>query len=176
MNGHTAARSGLVWKLPILLAFITVVLWLWSAAQYRASLRAALRPDFTPLWSDYTPIPLEIAGTLNAPVATFTSPLYQLVEPDATHFRLGVLLIAVVVQWMYVGWVLDRRRSRLAHLDNRFAMAIGVGFGLFVFGISLFMHHVTLIYRAGAFIWCFLICWHFGRSWHNRTRMGSTHL
>ena len=173
MNGLI---NGLVWKLPILLASVTVVLWVWSAAQYRAFLGAALRPDFTPLWSDYTPIPLEIAGTLNAPVATFTSPLYQLVEPDTTHFRPGVLLIAVVVQWMYVGWVLDRRRSHLAHLDNRFAMTIGVGFGLFVFGISLFMHHVTLIYRTGAFIWCFLICWHFSRSWHNRTPMGSTHL
>jgi hypothetical protein len=169
MNGHTATRGGLVWKLPILLAFITVVLWLWSAAQYRAFLGLAL-------WTDYTPIPLEVAGALNAPVATFTSPLYELVQPDTTHLRLALLLIAVVVQWMYVGGVLDRQRSHLTHLENRFVTAIGVGFGLFVLSISFFMHHVALIYRAGAFIWCLLICWHFGRSWRGRARSGSTHL
>ena len=64
-------------------------------------------------WTDYTPLPVLVAGMLNAPVASFCQPLYRLLGEDTKKWELIALLVAVTVPWSYIGWVVDTRSSAL---------------------------------------------------------------
>jgi hypothetical protein len=81
-------RLRLAWVLPVICTLLTSGLWFWSRTQYQAFGHSAVTvnassPEWEGLpeiWTDFTPVPLEIAGALNAPVATFAYPMYQLLH------------------------------------------------------------------------------------------------
>lgn len=146
--------------LPILFVLITVGLWWWAREDY---LSVAQQENGLVVWTDYTPIPLEVAGALNVPVATFGYPLYRLVHEVTSRWELIALLLGVAVQWGYVGWVLDSRNAS-APAKSRLRGALGVAgliYGVFVLLVSIPMYHVGVIYKGAAVVWAIFICWHF---------------
>jgi hypothetical protein len=162
-------RLRLTWVLPVVFVLITSGLWFWSNAQYRAFVRSTITvngstPEWEALaWTDYTPVPLELAGALNVPVATFAYPLYELLDRETSVVKLLVLLIGVGVQWSYVGWAWDSRRTRRSSRAGRLFAMLGIFFGILVVFASMPMHHVAIIYKTAAIIWAVSICWHFAR-------------
>ncbi len=103
-------RYRLTTLLPIFVALITSGLWLWSRQQYLSSVHPQVGSDWPVMWTDYTPVPLELAGALKAPVATFAYPLYHLLHADTPTWELLALLLGVAFLWTYVGFVLDTHK------------------------------------------------------------------
>ena len=121
------------------------------------------------MWTDYTPVPLEVAGAINVPVATFGYTLYQLLHDETKTWELLALLVGVAVLWAYIGFVVDTRKSpckdtRLRHI----AGPIGFLFGIFVLVVTIPMNHVAAIYKGAAVIWSLVICAHFINLFRNR--------
>jgi hypothetical protein len=158
---------------PSVSLVITFVLWLWARAQY---LRHVCPPDglCQPgswiLWTDYTPIALQLAGMLNVPVAIFADPLYHLSNERPNKWELLALLLCVGILWSYIGWIVDTRnvaprpKTRLRSL----AGASGFLFGVLLLFATVSMHHIGLLYKAVALAWSFLICRHFLRLIRNQ--------
>jgi Zn-dependent protease len=114
------------------------------------------------MWTDYTPVPLEVAGAINVPVAMFGYPLYHLLHDGTKTWEVLSLLFGVAVQWAYVGFVLDTRNTHTERTRfRRIAGAIGFLFGVFVLLVTIPMHHVAAIYKGGAALWSLVICLHF---------------
>lgn len=173
-NELKAERSQLVWILPTIIGLTTLILWFLSVAQHRTqmhslvhagSVQVSQREAFE-IWTDYTPIPLEAAGGLNVPIATFASPMYGLLYSYTSNLKRVVLFLGVILLWGYVGWVWDRRRAcRDVPVKSRVIATLGVLFGIFIVCISLPMYNVGIIYKAAAVLWAFPICRHFSRYW-----------
>lgn len=154
-----------VW-VPVITTVVTVGLWFWARLKYLA---LVCPPDGTcsPLgweigWSDYAPFPLQIAGALNAPIATFAYPLYYLVQDESRPWNLLLFAAAAALQWTYIGMVLDNRVHFLTSVRLiRIPLgALVVLFGLFTFVFTIPLHHVSGFYKVAAFGWAILICKH----------------
>jgi hypothetical protein len=135
--------------LPLFAILATAALW------HRA------RSEFSPSSLD-VPVPLQVAGMLNGPVAVLASPCYPFSHGDVTAWRLAVLLLAVALQWAYIGSLIDRHReaSRLPSPRGYTVGTLGV---LFAFGplIAGFTTNVGLIYKAATLVWSLLMVYHF---------------
>lgn len=172
---HSVSKPRMTVILPIFFACLTAALWFWSEAQYRAHVRSLAHVQRSATewegawWTDYTPIPLVIAGALNVPVATFVAPLYALVHPETSTWKLFVALLAVWLQWSYVGWVWDQRAPAPGNLLRRAVAVVGILFGAFILIVSIPMFHVGYLYKCGAFVWAVSIWWHFGKVLLRRT-------
>jgi hypothetical protein len=155
-------RYRLTVLLPIFVVLITAGLWLWSRQQYSSFVHPQAGTDWPLVWTDYTPVPLEVAGAINAPVATFAYPLYHLLHDESPKWKPVVLLLGVAILWTYVGFMLDAyiRTGKRIQL-NRIAGAIGILFGLFVLLVTIPMHHIAAIYKAGVAVWSIAIWMHF---------------
>jgi hypothetical protein len=165
----------LVW-LPVTAGLVTFGLWFWARTMYLPALVCPPGGTCSPIgweigWSDYASVPLQLAGALNAPVATFAYPLYYLVQNESMPWNVLLFLGAAVLQWAYVGYVLDRgcaflTRSPVIRVPIG---ALGILLGLFVLVFSIPLHHVSVLYRLAAFVWAVLICKHFFRFFRPRT-------
>jgi hypothetical protein len=137
-----------VW-LPLCAILATAALW------HRARL------EFSPSSLD-VPMPLQVAGMLNGPVAVLASPCYPFSHGDVTAWRLAVLLLAVAFQWAYIGRLIDRHHDASHPPSPRgyTAGALGV---LFALGplIAGFTTNVGLFYKAVALAWSLLMVYHF---------------
>src|SRR5579864_1481929 len=126
-----------------------------------AALWHRVRSEFSSSGLD-VPMPLQVAGMLNGPVAVLASPCYPFSHGDVTAWRLAVLLLAVAFQWAYIGRRIDRRHeaSRLAGPRGYAIGALGI---LFALGplIAGFTTNVGLIYKAVALAWSLLMVYHF---------------
>jgi hypothetical protein len=162
------ARQRLALLLPILSVLITSGLWLWAQQQYLAAVHPGSTSGWS-VWTDYTPVPLEVAGAINVPVATFAYPLYHLLQ--GTKIEILAFLVGVTILWAYIGFVVDTRKTpRKATRLRSIAGAIGFIFGIFVLVVTIPMHHVAGIYKGAAVIWSLVICAHFAhmfRYWHS---------
>ena len=142
-------RTRLALLFPICAILTTAALW------HRA------RSEFSLSGLD-VPMPLQVAGMLNGPIAVLASPCYPFSHGHVTAWRLPVLLLAVALQWAYIGRRIDRRHeaSGLPSLGGYTAGALGV---LFALGplIAGFTTNVGLIYKAVALGWSFLMVYHF---------------
>lgn len=166
VNYQQIAKSRLVWILPVTLGAITLFLWFWSLAEYRALMHSTSVDGFTPMWTDYTPFPLILAGGLNAPIATFASPMYALLPSDESNVKRVLLFVGVILLWSYVGWTWDQpRRGRIVATKSRVVAIFGVLFGIFIVYVSIPMYHVGIFYKAVACLWALSICRHFIRYW-----------
>jgi hypothetical protein len=160
-------RMRYVLWLPVTAALVTFGLWFWARTIYLA-LVCPPGGICSPIgwevgWSDYAPVPLQLAGALNAPVAIFAYPLYYLVQNESMPWNVLLFLAAAALQWAYVGRVLDcgcafLKRSPVIRVPIG---ALGILFGLFVLVFSIPLHHVSLFYKVAAVIWAALICKHF---------------
>ena len=134
---------------PLCAVLATATLW------HRA------RSEFSPSSFD-VPIPLQVAGMLNGPVAVLASPGYRFSHGDVTAWRLAVLLLAVAFQWAYIGRLIDRHHeaSRRPSPRGYIVGALGV---LFALGppIAAFTTNVGLIYKAVALAWSLVMVYHF---------------
>lgn len=137
------------WWLPLCAIVATAALW------HRA------RSEFSPTSLD-VPMPLQVAGMLNGPVAVLASPCYAFSHGDVTGWRLAVLLLAVAFQWAYIGRRIDRRQDA-AHLPGPGGYTAGVLGVLFALGplIAGFTTNVGLMYKAVALAWSLLMVYHF---------------
>ena len=161
--------------LPVTAGLITFGLWFWARTRYLA-LICPPGGFCSPIgweigWSDYAPVPLQLAGALNAPVAIFVYPLYYVVQNESMPWNVLLFVAAATVLWAYVGCVLDGgclflKRSTVIRVPIG---VLGILFGLFVFVFSIPLHHVSVLYRVVAFIWAVLICRHFLRCFNVRT-------
>lgn len=126
----TRPRMALV--LPLCVGAITIALFVWARMQYIAFIHPPTG-EWT-FWTDYTPFPLQLAGMLNVPVALFAQPLYRLVHEGTSRSLLILLLCAVVIQWTYIGLVIDSRRKGESPRSLRRAIVgtVGVAFGFIV--------------------------------------------
>ena len=155
--------------LPVVFVLLTCSLWFWSRAQYQSLIRSTVTingsaPEWQKwpeIWTDYTPVPLEIAGALNVPVATFTYPLYKLLHSETSKWTLLALLLAIAVQWNLVGRAWDRRQRVASTPPRRIAAMLGILFAVYLLLASIPMYHVALIYKSAAVIWAVSIGWHF---------------
>lgn len=158
------ARRRFTVLLPIASVLITSGLWLWSRQQYHSRVQ-----PWPEMWTDYTPVSLEVAGAINVPTATFGYPLYHLLHDETKTWELMVLLFGVAVQWAYIGFVVDTRKTRRQGMRRgRIASAIGFLSGIFVLVVTIPMHHVAAIYQFAAVMWSFVICAHFLYAFRNR--------
>src|SRR5262245_49824512 len=106
-------RPRLAVLLPVASVIITFGLWLLARAEY---LRVVCPPDGrcgTWIWSDYTPLSIQVAGMLNIPVAAFGAPLYHVLQERTPTSELITLLLGVAILWGYIGWILDTRNCVL---------------------------------------------------------------
>lgn len=159
MSEQKIAKYQAVWILPTIIGLTTTFLWLWSVTQHRAQMRSAF-------WTDETPIPLELAGGLNAPIATFASPMYGLLYSYTSNTKLLELLLGVILLWSYVGWVWDQReRRKTITVRSRVVAILGILFGIFIICMSVPMYHVGIFYKVAACLWALSICRHFSRYW-----------
>ena len=160
------ARRRFAVLLPAVAVILTCALWLWARAQY---LRVICPPDGVCRangwvgWTDYTPVPVQAAGILNVPVATFAYPLYRLLGESTAKWELIALLLGVAAQWTYIGWIVDTRNSVpfSTTLLRRTAGTVGLLFGVAVLLATIPMYHVGLAYKAAGVAWSILICRHF---------------
>ena len=81
--------------LPACAILIASALWFKARSEY---------PHAT---LDRVPVPLQLAGMLNGPVALVAYPFYRFVEGDASRLRLAIFVIALAFQWSYIGHVID---------------------------------------------------------------------
>ena len=84
--------------LPLCAILATAALWHRASSEFSSS-------------SLDVPIPLQVAGMLNGPVAVLASPCYRFSHGDVTTWRLAVLLLAVAFQWAYIGRLIDRHHE-----------------------------------------------------------------
>jgi hypothetical protein len=135
--------------LPLFAILATAALW------HRA------RSEFSPSSLD-VPVPLQVAGMLNGPVAVLASPCYPFSHGDVTAWRLAVLLLAVALQWAYIGRLIDRHHGASC-LPSPRGYTVGALGVLFAFGplIAGFTTNVGLIYKAAALAWSLLMVYHF---------------
>ena len=152
--------------LPIVSAIITSGLWLWARSQYLSIIcppNGHCQSNGWVGWTDYTPIAMQVAGMLNVPVATFGYPLYHLLSEDTGKWELIALLVGVVAQWSYIGWVLDTRSSASSSKAwlRRVAGTLGLLFGVALLVAMIPMYHVGLLYKVVGVVWSLLICRHF---------------
>jgi len=164
------ARLRLTVLLPVIAVLITFGLWQWSLEKYESRLYPKAEKNALPvMWTDYTPVPLEIAGAINVPVATFGYPLYHLLHDETKTRELIALLVGVAVQWGYLGFAVDTRKTlRAATMLGRVASALGFLFGVFILLVTIPMHHVSAFYKFAAVAWSLLICVHFITALSNR--------
>src|SRR5690348_8369881 len=83
-------RTRFTLLLPLCAVLVTAALWHRARSEFSSS-------------SLDVPIPLQVAGMLNGPVAVLASPCYAFSHGDVTAWRLAVLLLAVAFQWAYIG-------------------------------------------------------------------------
>jgi hypothetical protein len=142
-------RSKFVLLLPLCAILATAALWHRARSEFLLS-----RLD--------VPLPLQVAGMLNGPVAVLAFPCYPFSHGDATVLHLAVLLLAVAFQWAYIGRLIDRHHetSCLPSPWGHTAGALGV---LFALGplVAAFTTNVGLIYKAVALAWSLLMVYHF---------------
>jgi hypothetical protein len=174
------ARRRLVVLLPGLSVIITSGLWFWARAQYLGVIcppTGICRDHGWIGWTDYTPIPILVAGMLNAPVAIFCQPLYRLLGEDTKKWELIALLVGVAAQWSYIGWVVDTRRSARSSetLPHRIAGTAGCLFGVWLLIATISMYHIGLFYKAVVVLWSLLIWRHFLNFFRNSPAPGQHH-
>ena len=142
-------RTRFAMLLPLCVILATAALWHRARSEFSSS-----SPD--------VPIPMQVAGMLNGPVAVLASPCYSFSHGDVTAWRLAVLMLAVAFQWAYIGRLIDRHHeaSRRPSPRGYTVGALGV---LFALGppIAGFTTNVGLIYKAVALAWSLLMVYHF---------------
>jgi hypothetical protein len=109
------------------------------------------------------PIALQFAGMLNGPIAVLAFPYYSLSHGDVRTLHLAILLLAVALQWTYIGYLIDGRYRPPAVPSARGYTVVGVLGVLFGFGpvIAAFATNVGLVYNAVALAWSLLMIYHF---------------
>lgn len=138
--------------LPVCAILITSALWFKARSEY---------PHAT---LDRVPVPLQLAGMLNAPVVLVAYPFYPFVEGDASLLRLAIFVIAVAFQWGYIGRVIDTRKKppHQRTIPRRTVGALGILFALGGLIVSHnLLYHVGYLYRAAALAWLLLMARHF---------------
>jgi hypothetical protein len=142
-------RARFTLLLPLFAILATAALW------HRA------RSEFSPSSLD-VPMPLQVAGMLNGPVAVLASPCSAFSHGDVAAWRLAVLFLAVAFQWAYIGRLIDRHHEASC-LPSPRAYTVGALGVLFAFGplIAGFTTNVGLIYKAVALAWSLLMVYHF---------------
>lgn len=160
------ARRRFALAFPGVSVIVTSGLWFWAQAQYFSIIcppEGVCLPNGLVGWTDYTPIPVQVAGMLNVPVATFGYPLYHLLGKETNKWELVALLVGVAAQWSYIGWVVDTRASAPSSktLLRRVAGTVGFLFGVALTIATIPMYHVGLLYKAVGVVWSLLICRHF---------------
>jgi hypothetical protein len=157
--------------LPIIAALLTLSLWFMARSDHETFIRSAgSEPGL--VWTDYTPAPLQIAGALNAPVATFAYPMYHLLLEGATARELMRLLTGVILLWGYVGFVVDGRGVSVIPVRalRILCRTMGMLFAIFLLVVTIPMHHVSGIYVIAAVTWAVAIFLHFSPVPHVRAR------
>lgn len=141
---------------------LTVGLWIEGRGEYRREYdRMAWRRggDVSPKWeisyTDHTAFPIQVAGILSIPVATFATPLYPLAQGGVSKTRLLEWLFAVGILWAYMGWRFDNwgRKPQIKSPYRQIIGTILVLFGVVVILDTVGMFHVGLVYRAIGIVW-----------------------
>src|SRR5215469_5417277 len=101
------------WLLPLCALILTVGLW------HRA------HGEFSHSGFDVS-IALQLAGMLNGPIAVLAFPYYSLSHGDVRIWHLAILLLAVALQWTYIGYRIDRRYMAPAMPNSRGYTVVGV--------------------------------------------------
>ncbi len=108
-------------------------------------------------WTDYAPFSLQVAGMLNMPVAVFAQPLYHIVHDGTSKWELLALLVGVVLQWLYIGAVIDSRRTvRVGSSATRIASLLDCIFSVVVF-LATPLYHVGIMFQLASVIWSILL-------------------
>jgi hypothetical protein len=109
------------------------------------------------------PIALQLAGMLNGPIAVLAFPYYSLSHGDVGTWHLAILLLAVVLQWAYIGDLVDSHHMAPAVPSARAYTVVAVLGVLFGFGplVAAFSTNVGLVYKAVALAWSLLMVYHF---------------
>lgn len=144
-------RIRFVVLLPLCAMFVTSGLWLGA------------RPEFSSSCLDCVPIPLQFVGILNGPVAILAYPFYPLAHGHTSAWHLAVILVAIALQWAYIGRIIDSRR-RVPLLGTFWRLTCGVLGILLAFGplaVAMRMYHVGLVYKVVALVWSALMVYHF---------------
>ena len=138
-------RAKFVMLVPVCAILVTAVLW------HQA------RSEFSPSSLD-VPMPLQVAGMLNGPVAVLASPCYPFSHGYVSAWHLAILLLAVALQWAYIGHLIDRRHTAPLDRSPR-GYTVGALGLLFAFGpvLAAFTTNVGLIYKAVSLAWSLLM-------------------
>lgn len=138
--------------LPVCAIVITSALWFKARSEY---------PHAT---LDRVPVPLQLAGMLNAPVVLVAYPFYSFVDGDASRLRLAIFVIAVAFQWGYIGRVIDHRLKppHQGAIPRGAFGALGILFALGGLIVSHnLLYHVGYLYRVAAVAWLLAMARHF---------------
>lgn len=163
-------RPSWVVLLPTGSVIVTSALWLLARSEY---LRFACPPSGDcngwPAWTDYTPLPIRLAGMLNVPVAIFGTPLYSLLQESTGTYELIALLTGVAALWTYIGSTLKARKTppRSRTVFRSVVGVLGILFGVFLLVVAIPMYHVGVLYNLVTLLWIFVIVRHFLRFFRN---------
>jgi hypothetical protein len=118
---------------------------------------------------DCVPIPLQLAGMLNSPIALLAYPFYPLIQGDVSLMRLAVLLVAIALQWIYIGYVIDNRHTaqRCRTLGRCIAGTLGMVFAFGPLILAIRMYHMGLLFKLAALLWFLLMAYHFSGFFRN---------
>ena len=144
-------RNRLVLFLLVCAILVTSALWLRARSEFPSSCL------------DCVPIPLQLAGMLNGPVAWLAYPFYPLAKGDVSAVHLAILLAAIAIQWGYVGYIIDRRHTgpHQRTIGRQTVGLLGLLLALGPLAVALRMYHVGLLYKVVALGWSSLMGYHF---------------
>ncbi len=167
---------------PIVMVTLTIGLWIEGRGEYRREYARMVwdhggdgPAEWEIFYTDHTAFPIQVAGMLSIPVATFAAPLYALAQGGVSRARLLGWLLAVAVLWAYIGWRFDNQ-GRWPPIKSPYRQIIGIVFSLLSIVLLLntvTMFHVGLVYRAIGIVWVIAMLRHSLQFFKNPTKQSA---
>jgi hypothetical protein len=104
--------------LPALQGFVAIALMIWEQYNERVITSMGMAWDTgAPMWPFQTPEIL--LAIFNAPAYIFAIPIADLLRLRTLGERQPVLLLAILLLWFYVGWLIDFRSVSWSWISRR---------------------------------------------------------
>jgi hypothetical protein len=105
-------------------------------------------PLLPPRWCTHS---VALAGMLNGPVGLLTYPFYPRVRGNVSTGHLAILLVAIALQWAFVGYVIDQDHPGSCQRNHRrwTVGLLGIMCACGPMAVAIGMYHLGLPHEGG---------------------------